>query len=291
MAVLWYGLIPMIGGLFERYRWYIFRRRFDELCLRPMLDYNLYRQQQEEGRSEGNMPSAFRFFGGVESVTDRHTLWVRSDNLTIPVSLKDAATFLLPMQKKEGSIELFDPDEDAPEKIRWERVSALTEGAKVFIGGLLTCNNGRCSFVSTKNHPLMVIFFDGDDRHLAATVNRAGRHRSDYWNFITPFSLILGALSQILIAVLFIPRPAFRLTVIVSFVALFIPLYPIIPPGLLFTMIFRRLTWKSRMLRINSSNAGHSSATAYLLEILAWLILLTGIGLNILIINLVLALL
>ena len=281
----------MIGGLIERYRWHIFRKRFDELRMRPMLDYNHYRQQQEEGRAEGNVPSSFRFVGGFESVTDRQTLWIRSDDLTIPVSLKDAQTYLLPLQKKEGSPEILDPGDDAPEKIRWERVSSLTEGAKVFIGGLLACRNGQWSFESTKAHPLMVIFFDGDDQHLASMVKRAGRHRSDYWNFITPFSLVLGALSQIFIAVLFIPRPAFRLTVIVSFIALFIPLYPIIPPGLLFSMIFRRLTWKSRVLRINIENVRHSAVFAYILETLAWLILLTGIGLNIFILSLVLALL
>jgi len=50
-------------------------------------------------------------------------------------------------------------------------------------------------------------------------------------------------------AVAFLSRPAFRLTVIVSIIALFVPLYPMIPPGLLFTVMYRRLAWRSRILR------------------------------------------
>jgi len=95
----------------------------------------------------------------------------------------------------------------------------------------------------------MVIFYDGPDHSLATRAIRAGRHRGEYWNAITPYSLVVGALCQIITAALFLSRPAFRLTVIVSLVALFVPLYPMIPPGLLFTVMYRRLAWRSRILR------------------------------------------
>ena len=201
------------------------------------------------------------------------------------------------MQNSDASADMPDTGEDAPERIRWERVSSLTEGAKVFVGGLMARQDGRLSFVSTKEHPLMVIFYDGPDQSLAHMVIRAGRNRGDYWNSITPFSLIVGAICQILVAVLFIPRPAFRLTVIASFIALFIPLYPLIPPGLLFTVMYRHLCWKSRMLRIKSSSctlratARQCLTVAYSLEALAWLVLLAGIGLNIFFLSMVLVLL
>jgi hypothetical protein len=253
MAVLWYGLVPMIGGWVKRYKWYIFRKRFDELRLSPILDYSYYRQMEDT--------RAFRFTGGVESVTDGQTLWVRSEDLTIPVSLKNAETYLLPMQKgaspreDTGIVEVFDPSDEAPERIRWERVSTLTEGAKVFVGGLLVCKDERWNFVSTKENPLMVIFYDGPDHSLTTQTIRAGRHRGEYWNTITPYSLVIGAICQIVVAVLFLSRPAFRLTVIVSIIALFTPLYPIIPPGLLFTIVYRRLSWRSRILRAYSDLA------------------------------------
>ena len=241
MVVLWYGLVPMTGALVKRYKWHIFRRRFDELCLSPILDYSRYSQQ--------GSANTFRFVGGFESVTNEQTLWIRSEDLTVPVSLQHAETYLLPMQKSDGIPEVFDPGEEAPERIRWERVSALTEGAKVFVGGSLVCRDGQRSFVSTKENPLLVIFYDGPDHSLATRTIRAGRHRGEYWNAYTPYSLVIGALCQILMAVAFLSRPAFRLTVIVSLIALFVPLYPMIPPGLLFTVIYRRLAWKSRILR------------------------------------------
>jgi len=242
MVVVWYGLVPMIGALVKRYKWHTFRKRFDELRLSPILDYSQYSQQ---GKDAGT----FRFVGGFESITDGRTLWIRGEDLTVPVSLQNAETYLLPMQKSDSIPEVFDPGDEAPEKIRWERVSALTEGARVYVGGLLVCQNGRLNFASTKENPLTVIFYDGPDLSLTTRAIRAGRHRGEYWNAITPYSLVIGALGLILMAVMFLPRPAFRLTVIVSIIALFVPLYPMIPPGLLFTVMYRRLAWRSRILR------------------------------------------
>jgi len=242
MVVLWYGLVPMAGALLKRYKWHIFRKRFDELRLRPILDYNRYSRQQGDA-------DTFRFVGGFESITDGQTLWIRGDDLTVSVSLQNAEMYLLPMQRSDGIPEILDPSDEAPEKIQWERVSAFTEGARVYVGGLLVCRNGRWSFTSSKETPLMVIFYDGPDQSLTTRAIRAGRHRGEYWNGITPYSLVIGALCQIITAVLFLSRPAFRVTVIVSLVALFVPLYPMIPPGLLFTVVYRRLAWRSRILR------------------------------------------
>jgi hypothetical protein len=239
----------MAGGLVKRYKWYIFRKRFDELRLSPMLDYVRYSRQEGDGGGSAGGNAVFRFVGGFESVTDGQTLWIRGDDLTVPVSLQNAETYLLPMQKDDGIPEILDPSDETPEKIRWERVSALTEGARVYVGGLLVYRDGRWSFASNKKKPLMVIFYDGPDHSLTTQAIRAGRHRGEYWNAITPYSLVIGALCQIIMAVLFLSRPAFRLTVIVSLVALFVPLYPMIPPGLLFTVMYRRLAWRSRILR------------------------------------------
>ncbi|MDR0315817.1 MAG: hypothetical protein LBH97_02830 [Treponema sp.] len=241
-VILWYGLVPIAGALVTRYKWRRFRQRFDELRLRPLLDYSLYRQIGEEGGS-------FRFMGGFESVTDGQTLWIKGENMTIPVSLTNAQTFFLPMTESEKIPESFDPGDEAPERIRWDRISTLTEGARVFIGGSLVYQDGRWIFVSTREHPLLVIFYDGSDRSLTARTIRAGRRRNEYWNAVTPYSLAIGVLCQLLIAISFLSRPAFRLTVVTALSALFTPLFPLIPPGLLFTVVYRRLSWRARILR------------------------------------------
>jgi hypothetical protein len=241
LVVFWYGLAPVAGAFASRHRWRQFRRRFDELRLKPLLDYGVYRGLAREGGS-------YRFIGGFESITDGHTLWIRSETLTIPVSLRGAQTYLLPMQEGDGAAETFDPGEEAPERIRWDRVSTLTEGAKVFVGGSLTLKDDRWTFAAA-DEPLLVIFYDGPDRSLTVRAIRAGRHRNEYLNALTPYSLILGALCLIVMAVLFLNRPAFRLTSITALIAVFTPLFPLVPPGLLCTVLYRRLWWRARIFR------------------------------------------
>ena len=238
LVVLWYGLVPVAGALIKRYKWSKFRSRFNGFRLRPIMDNRAYWRMEAGG-------DVFRVIGEVESVTDRQVLWVRSGGMLVPVFLKNAETYLLPMQS-EG---IPDPGDEAPEKIRWEKVSSLTEGTKVFVGGRLSHQEGRWSFVSTKDSPLMVIFYDGPDHSLAARTAWAGRHRGEYFNQATPYSLIIGALCLLFIAAFFLQRPAFRPTVIVSVVAIFLPLFPLVPPGLLFTMVYRHLAWRARILR------------------------------------------
>jgi hypothetical protein len=242
-VIFWYGIVPISGTFVNRYKWRQFRRRFDELRLRPLLDYSRYRRIDGDG-------AIFRFTGGFESVTDGLTLWIQGENLTMPVSLANVRTWLLPKQEGEDLSEDIDPGEEMPERIRWDRISTLTEGARVFVGGALRFQDERWCFVSTKETPLMVIFYDCPDRALTPRVIRTGRYWNEYWNPITPYSLVIGAICQILIAVSFLNRPAFRLTVITALTALFTPLYPLIPPGLLFTVLFRRIDWRARVLRV-----------------------------------------
>jgi hypothetical protein len=242
LVIFWYGLVPVAGAFAGRHAWRQFRRHFDELRLRPLLDYEVYRGLTQEG-------GRYRFIGGFESVTDGHTLWIRSDNLTIPVSLRGAQTYLLPMQEGDKISETFDPGEEAPERIRWDRVSSLTEGARVFVGGALVLREDRWTFAAVGETPLLVIFYDGPDRSLAVRAIRAGRHRNEYWNAVTPYALVLGALCLIVMAASFLFRPAFRLTVITALIAVFTPLLPLIPPGILCTVLYRRLWWRARIFR------------------------------------------
>jgi hypothetical protein len=302
----------MIGALVKRHQWYVFRRRFDELRFSPILDYSSYWSAAKEGQD----PLSFRFLGSLESVTDGRTLWMHGKDLTISVSLKNAETYLLPAYQGDSDQEMPDIDEDAPVHIRWGKVSMLTEGGKVFVGGSLVYREDRWQFVSTKKNPLIVFFYDGPDRLFTTRVIQSCRQQWAYWNAITPYSLIIGALCLILLAFSFLHRPIYRPTVIFSFVSLFIPLYPIIPPGLLFTVFCRRLALKSRIFKAYSDLARLSlrgsvpedelsprpenpfdgfrmfpdatiklvrqfSFKAFALEVLTWVLLLMGIGLNI----------
>jgi hypothetical protein len=280
VVIFWYALVPIAGGFFNRYKWKKFRNQFNTLRLCPSLNYCQYRQLDSSG-------GIFRFSGGIESITDGHTLWVKGDDLTIPVSIAKTKCFLLPIHDGEGFPE-------APQQIRWNRVSTITEGAKVFIAGCIKKQNDRLSFVSTKELDLMVIFYDCPDTDLASEIIRAARTRGEYWNNITPVSLAIGALTLIYIAASYLGRPAFRLTVICALSAVFIPVLPVFPPGILLTYFYRRLSWDSRKLRANydlalygilpgSSQklAKYFALRAYTLELFAWALMFAGICINI----------
>jgi len=184
----------------------------------------------------------FRFTGEIESISDGRILWVKGEDLTIPVSLEKIKCFLLP--KNEGN-----ETPEAPEQIRWNRVSTLTEGVKVYIGGQIKMQNNRLNFISTKENPLIVIFYNCSETELTGEIIRCARTYNEYWNTITPASLVIGALSLIYIAVSFLNRPAFRITVIYALAAVFIPILPVIPPGLLFTALHLRIRQYSTKFR------------------------------------------
>jgi hypothetical protein len=300
-VIVCYGLLPFIGAVIRRYNWYKFRKRFDKLRFCPLLNYgNYWKGTGENGEERAGAAEAadgvFRFSVVFESVTDGRTLWIRSEELTVPVSLQNAESYLLPGRKNEDRPEAYEPGEIPPEIIRWEKISTLTEGAKVFVGGSLKDLNGSRSFVSTKEDPLIVIFYDCPDSVLVPQMIQSGRRRNEYWNTVTPYALVIGALGLILTALLYQSRPAYRITVIISVIAMFIPLYPIIPPGLLFTGIYRRLSRMSRVLRargdiarLTEGNLGPAGTIkAYLLEAAAWVFLLAGIALNIFFLRMVL---
>jgi len=288
--------VPITGGFINRYNWKKFRNRFNTLRLSPLLDYSQYRRLESENDNldSENHSDIFRFLGGIESITDGHTLWVKGGNLTIPVSIAKTKCYLLPRHEGEGF-------PSAPQEIQWNRVSTITEGAKVFIGGIIKKEDGRLIFVSTNEQPLMVIFYDCPDADLAVNIICAARTQNEYWNNITPVSIAIGALALICIAAYYLGRPAFRLTVISALVAVFIPIFPVFPPGLLLTSVYRRLTWDSRKLRANSDLASYEllphstpmlannfALRAYSLESFAWVIMFAGICINIIFIFLIL---
>jgi len=212
-----------------------FRKRFNNLRLNLLLNYPLYHRLKNKG-------GVFRFTGEIDSITDGHTLWVKGEDLTIPVSLNKSKCWLLPVHDED---EIPEP----PERVRWNNVSTLSEGIKVFIGGQLDMQDNRMSFISTKEVPLTVIFYNCPDSSLTDEIIRSARTQNEYWNSITPVSIVIGALSLFCVAAYFLNRPAYRLTIITALVAVFLPILPMFPPGLLLTLLYRRISWHARKLR------------------------------------------
>jgi hypothetical protein len=245
IAVFWYALIPLAGIFVSRHNWRAFRERFAYLCQKPLLNYTLLRR---------NTGGEYHFIGNFESVTNDNTLWIKNDKMTAPVSLKNAQTYMMPLTEKKRDIDAdenyFDVNTVSLRRLSWNKISTLTAGAKVFIGGVLKMIGGQQMFISSRKHPLLIIFYECSERTLSAGVVRSGRYQTEYWNTITPYSITGGLFSLIWIAQLFFARPVYRVTVLSAIVAIFGPLFPLLPPGLIFTNLYRHLWWRACLYRI-----------------------------------------
>jgi len=297
IVVVFYGIIPIVGIMITRYKWMQFRKRFNFLRHCKLLDYRQYRKLENNGE-------VFRFTGGIESITDGRILWVKGEDMTIPVSLEKIKCFLLPIEENDET--------EAPLQIHWNQVSALPEGAKVFIGGLVKIQKNSLNFCTTKEEPLMIIFYNCPDDDLPVSLISRARSRNDYWNNLTPISLVTGALALIFIASSFLGRPAFHLIVIIAIIAVFIPILPAVPPGFLFTILGRRIAWNVRKQKaklelmrfglLPGNKPGNTPSAAenygrpnpryaiktYIAEFFSWLILLSGVLLNMIFILIIL---
>ena len=279
MAVFWYILVPLAGTALIRRGWHIFRRRFVDLSLKPILDYKTA-HCTSDCTSDLSGAIEYRFTGIFESLTDENIIWLKNDDLTVPVDLKGAKTFLLPNNPDEGTLE----------KINWNKLSILSGESKVFVGGSLVCKNNRLIFSSTPGNPLVILLYEGSDDTLVIRTIKGSRHKTRTRNTITPYSFILGAFSQAMMAVYLLNYPARRSAMITAFIALFGPFIPFIPPGVIFSLIYQRLWWYARINHaqkdISALPGGqnelvkHYSRKAWVFEILSWLVFSAGIIIN-----------
>ena len=275
-------MVPVIGVYIERRRWRNFRRRFNDLRNALSLDY---------ASLLDNDSGVCRFSGIFESINSDGTLWIKNNDLTVQADLHGAKIYLFLNTGTQGG---------SFQRIKWDRISSLTGEARIFVGGRLVNRNSRRIFSTVTEMPLLIIFYEGSEDALAVHAVRAGRLHNEYFNFLTPYGFILGAFSQIVIAIVYLSRPAYMLIFASAFIAFFTPLLPWIPPGILFATLYSRLWFQARIYRTNrdmivygilldepESNAKRYNRKAYILEVIAWLFLLAGTCINIFFIGLI----
>ena len=179
-------------------------------------------------------------------------LWTRSDNLTVPVELDRACIYLLPATDEEANPAAraaFDMDGSPPEKILWNRVASLNEGARVFVGGKARDEAGQVRFASDESGEVLVILYDGNERSLISRTVKAGRHKNEYWNPATPYAIAFGIFAELILSLVYSMRPALGAASSMALAAAFMPLLPLLPPGIAFTGLYRRLWRKARAFR------------------------------------------
>lgn len=250
IALLCYGIIPGIGAFIVRSKWRTFRREVIRSSFLPIVTYRTLLELEVTADSS----SEFRFFGTLEGVQEDNTIWLRSENLALSADMTGQNLFLLPSGKQEieGDVMEEHPSftgDEIPTSISWSRISTLSEGTKVYIAGPLRRVGGRHIFHAAPPNKLLVVFYDGENRHLLRRVIWNSRHRNEYWNQFTPVALGLGVLAEMFFTYYFLNTVQLRIPSILAIAATLVPILPFLPPGILFFLVYRWLWGRARFLR------------------------------------------
>ncbi|MBT3275745.1 MAG: hypothetical protein HN368_21520 [Spirochaetales bacterium] len=241
-------LIPGIGAFFVRSQWRKFRLRITGSSMLPRVRYQRGVQEVE------GFAGVFRFFGSLEAIQGNNTIWISGGSFSLSAELAGVMVYLLPSfsySENEGVVERNEeniPDE-IPQRIPWNRIFSLPEGTKMFLSGALFFHHGQRVFRSTRQHPLTVVIYDGEQDTILRRSIWAGRQRNEYWNRFTAISLIAGSLALLILA-----YNSLRLgtTGIPAFFAIGLsmtPILPFLPIGLPFFLLYRNLWKRARFNR------------------------------------------
>ncbi|MCX7787466.1 MAG: hypothetical protein N2442_07200 [Spirochaetes bacterium] len=251
IALICYGIIPGIGAFLVRSRWRSFRGEVIRSSFFPIVTYRTLLELNEGIR---NSTDEYRFFGTLEGVQEDNTIWLRSKNIALSADMTGQDLFLLPSGSPGVEEDLMEEHpsftgDEIPTLIPWSRVSTLSEGTKVYIAGPLRRIGGRFMFHAVPPQKLLVVFYDGEDRHLLRRVIWNSRHRNEYWNPFTPVALGLGALAEMILTYYLLNTMHLRIPSILSIAATLVPILPFLPPGIFFFLLYRWLWGRARFLR------------------------------------------
>jgi hypothetical protein len=235
MAVfLFYVLVPGIGAFVVRRDWRVFRTKLIAASTVPSF------------KGKGTTAEQVKFLGRIDAVEEDRYLWLKSANSSLRVDILNALLYEISMVKSSG-MELSSSAEGIfPRKITANELLALGEKTKVLAYGAL--ENSRGILTISGNQPF-ILAYDGDEQDIMHQAVLSGRHRNEYWNPLTPVSLIAGALLCFVLSYVFFRQAAFRFHAIISILAGFLPIIPLSPPGYFLFDVYKRLWSRGRELR------------------------------------------
>ncbi|MDR1748583.1 MAG: hypothetical protein LBR47_05935, partial [Spirochaetaceae bacterium] len=163
-------------------------------------------------------------------------LWIRNGPRTVAVKYEDAAVCYLE-RKKEASREYFDL-----RSIPWSKVASLETGLRIYAAGRVLSENGAVTFLGTPEIPLLVILDDtGESENLENAVIEGSLHcgHGD-GSVITLLSLFSGMAAIFFLLVRQLENYSSTPGIIISLILLCAPGLPYIPPGIIFTLLYRK---------------------------------------------------
>ncbi len=242
-AAFFYAVLPIAGAFAARAAWRAFRRRFLASLEYPPLSL------RDGLGSPGTEILYRRFSGSAEVLQGEDRLWVRGDGATAAIRLKDARIYLLPAARPSDGVYDLEAADETLQPAAWNRLSGLTEGARIYAAGGLGIKGGLPVFHGTPSEPLLILIHDGRDQDLARRTVWAGRHRNEYWNPVTLVSLTAGFLSSGAALYDLLRPPLLSLPAALAAALAFSPVLPFLPPGLAFLSAYRRLWARARRTR------------------------------------------
>ncbi len=242
-ALLFYGVLPIAGAFAARAGWRAFRRRFlASLEYPPLVLGDCLRNP------DGTVLDR-RHTGAAEVLQGEDRLWVRGEDVTAAIRLKDARIYFLPAARTPQEPYDLEAADESLRTASWSRLSGLLEGARVYAAGRVRIEGGLPVFQGTPSERPLILIHDGRDRDLPRRALWAGRHRNEYWNPVTLVSLTAGFLSTGAALYDLLRPPLLSLPAALTAALALSPVLPFLPPGLAFLSVYRRLWARARRLR------------------------------------------
>jgi hypothetical protein len=290
LAAVFYLLIPIFGAFVVRHQWRTFRALLNRGWNLPALPY-------------GITSGLYHTHGSLESVQGDNMLWLRSAAGSVGVNVERTAMYILPGSRsygENGAVPAPKEPNVTPRVVTWKHLFALAEGTHFFVAGTVQEYQGAPMFsVSGKQHPLVVLY-DCPESAVLRRGTWTGRQRNEYWNSLTPLSLIAGVFANLVLLVFVFPDS--RLASLQAFTAAVLPLMPLMPPGVVGYYFYRRIWRRARRCRaisdvLRTGREGRAPKRgndlrrdAYRLEFGAIIVLLGSLALNSILFSVLMAL-
>lgn len=230
VAVVFYVLLPMLAAHWNNRSWAGFRRRVRAVFNAPRFGYREAALLKDKGSLDGN----YRLLGTIDAMEGRERLWVRGQGVSAVVDLSRAFLYVFngrgidaPLASKDRAGGL--------DKLRYRRVTSLSEGTKLFVAGRVASDEGKPIFVDAPGDRLVVISYDEPDEELEAAALASGRSRHP---LLGPATYLCFALGLGIMLAYFIFSSTAETLITVRFMAYLVALSPLLafaPPGIFLT--------------------------------------------------------
>jgi len=186
----------------------------------------------------GVLGEHYRFFGSLEAIEEDEIVWLFGDGLRIPVFLDKVEVFFL-------------SSETTPRQVEWNHIGNLAEGTQFFVFGTMILHSGRMVLGSGTSDELLAVMYEGHPSRFVSWAIQSGRQQNEFWNFLTPVSLMVGSLSYLILTLGLGEYPIQRFWLAVSLLGALLPVLPLFPPGIGFYALYRRFWKKGRTFRVD----------------------------------------